>query len=195
MNKGHDTQQVCFWKFGPQCPTSPLLPPRKDPLEDLIYNSCTDPPTQAALVWTPRLLTVYAMLSLLSKKIERMKAKKQQAREPYEVPSKVSGSHLGGRRLIQQQHLIIEPLVEEKASLLQTIQGNRRSDSNNGGEGSSNSRGGLSREDLMAIATIVATTLQGLVNTNHNQAPPPTPPSRGTKYYYESLHKNKAPLS
>ncbi|KZV07037.1 palmitoyl-protein thioesterase 1-like [Dorcoceras hygrometricum] len=27
-------QQVCFWKFGPQCPTSPLLPPRKAPLED-----------------------------------------------------------------------------------------------------------------------------------------------------------------
>ncbi|KZV28167.1 hypothetical protein F511_13190 [Dorcoceras hygrometricum] len=25
---------VCFWKFGPQCPTSPLLPPRKAPLED-----------------------------------------------------------------------------------------------------------------------------------------------------------------
>ncbi|KZV17135.1 pentatricopeptide repeat-containing protein mitochondrial [Dorcoceras hygrometricum] len=24
-------QLVCFWKFGPQCPTSPLLPP---PLED-----------------------------------------------------------------------------------------------------------------------------------------------------------------
>ncbi|KZV44314.1 hypothetical protein F511_25919 [Dorcoceras hygrometricum] len=70
--------------------------------------------------------------------------------------------------------------------------GNRRSDSNNGGEGSSNSRIGLSREDLMAIATIVATTLQGLVNTNNNnQASPPTPP-RGTKYYYESLRKNKA---
>ncbi|KZV26832.1 hypothetical protein F511_44979 [Dorcoceras hygrometricum] len=25
-------QQICFWKFGPQCPTSPFLPPRKDPL-------------------------------------------------------------------------------------------------------------------------------------------------------------------
>ncbi|KZV39384.1 hypothetical protein F511_30604 [Dorcoceras hygrometricum] len=45
----------------------------------------------------------------------------------------------------------------------------------------------------MAIATIVATTLQGLVNPNNNQAPPPTPPPRGTKYYYESLRKNKAP--
>ncbi|KZV55334.1 hypothetical protein F511_44033 [Dorcoceras hygrometricum] len=27
-------QLVCFWKFGPQCPTSPLIPPRKAPLED-----------------------------------------------------------------------------------------------------------------------------------------------------------------
>ncbi|KZV34380.1 hypothetical protein F511_35747 [Dorcoceras hygrometricum] len=26
--------KICFWKFGPQCPTSPLLSPRKDPLED-----------------------------------------------------------------------------------------------------------------------------------------------------------------
>ncbi|KZV45448.1 hypothetical protein F511_34798 [Dorcoceras hygrometricum] len=26
--------KICFWKFGPQCPTSPLLPPRKAPLED-----------------------------------------------------------------------------------------------------------------------------------------------------------------
>ncbi|KZV27029.1 palmitoyl-protein thioesterase 1-like [Dorcoceras hygrometricum] len=36
MNKRirYDTQQICFWKFGPQCLTSPLLPPRKDPLED-----------------------------------------------------------------------------------------------------------------------------------------------------------------
>ncbi|KZV32869.1 hypothetical protein F511_06133 [Dorcoceras hygrometricum] len=25
---------ICFWKFGLQCPTSRLLPPRKDPLED-----------------------------------------------------------------------------------------------------------------------------------------------------------------
>ncbi|KZV33406.1 hypothetical protein F511_02166 [Dorcoceras hygrometricum] len=45
----------------------------------------------------------------------------------------------------------------------------------------------------MAIATIVATTFQGLVNPNNNQAPPPTPPPRGKKYYYECLRKNKAP--
>ncbi|KZV32217.1 hypothetical protein F511_19570 [Dorcoceras hygrometricum] len=71
--------------------------------------------------------------------------------------------------------------------------GDRRSDRNNGGEGSSNTGTGLSREDLMAIATIVATTLQGLVSPNHNQAPPPPPPPRGTKFYYESVRKNKAP--
>ncbi|KZV22093.1 hypothetical protein F511_09106 [Dorcoceras hygrometricum] len=30
----YNTEAICFWKFGPQCPTSPLLPPRKAPLED-----------------------------------------------------------------------------------------------------------------------------------------------------------------
>ncbi|XP_073130856.1 uncharacterized protein [Henckelia pumila] len=44
----------------------------------------------------------------------------------------------------------------------------------------------------MAIATIVATTLQGIVGVN--QPPPPPPPAQqGTKYHYESLRKNKAP--
>ncbi|KZV36858.1 disease resistance protein [Dorcoceras hygrometricum] len=38
LKKWTDTQHICFWKFGPQCPTSPLLPPRKDPLEDLILQ-------------------------------------------------------------------------------------------------------------------------------------------------------------
>ncbi|KZV18460.1 hypothetical protein F511_28674 [Dorcoceras hygrometricum] len=72
--------------------------------------------------------------------------------------------------------------------------GDRRSDRNNEGEGPSNpnSGGGLSREYLMTIATIVATTLQGLVNPNNNNQDPPPPP-RGTKFYYESLRKNKAP--
>ncbi|KZV52047.1 phospholipid-transporting ATPase 8 [Dorcoceras hygrometricum] len=107
----------------------------------------------------------------MSKKIERMKAKKQQARE----------SHL-------ECH-------QNESFQWQNMAGNRRSDSNNGGEGSSNSEAGLSREDLMAIATIVATTLQGLVNTNISQAPPPIPPPHGTKYYYKSLRKNRAPLS
>ncbi|KZV46035.1 hypothetical protein F511_11351 [Dorcoceras hygrometricum] len=67
--------------------------------------------------------------------------------------------------------------------------GDRRSDRNNGGEGSSNSGTGLRREYLMAIATIVATTLQGLISPNHNQAPSPPSPPRGTKFYYESLRK------
>ncbi|KZV21033.1 eukaryotic translation initiation factor 2D-like [Dorcoceras hygrometricum] len=34
---------------------SPLLPPRKVPLEDLIYTSCTDPIPQPAAARTPRL--------------------------------------------------------------------------------------------------------------------------------------------
>ncbi|KZV58431.1 chromosome condensation complex protein [Dorcoceras hygrometricum] len=46
---------VCLWKFGLQCPMSPLLPPRKVPLEDLIYTSCTDPIPQPAATRTPRL--------------------------------------------------------------------------------------------------------------------------------------------
>ncbi|XP_075515619.1 uncharacterized protein LOC142550273 [Primulina tabacum] len=50
----------------------------------------------------------------------------------------------------------------------------------------------LSRADLMAIATIVATTLQGLGNPNANQPPPPPPPN-GVKFHYESLRKNMCP--
>ncbi|KZV55132.1 hypothetical protein F511_29943 [Dorcoceras hygrometricum] len=46
---------VCLWKFGFQCPTSPLLPPRKVPLEYLIHTSCTDPIPQPAAARTPRL--------------------------------------------------------------------------------------------------------------------------------------------
>ncbi|XP_073045807.1 uncharacterized protein [Primulina eburnea] len=38
----------------------------------------------------------------------------------------------------------------------------------------------------MAIATIVATTLEGLGNPNANQPPPPPPPN-GVKFHYESL--------
>ncbi|XP_075499109.1 uncharacterized protein LOC142537483 [Primulina tabacum] len=44
----------------------------------------------------------------------------------------------------------------------------------------------------MAIATIVATTLQGLGNPNANQPPPP-PPQNGIKFHYESLRKNRCP--
>ncbi|XP_075481254.1 uncharacterized protein LOC142521966 [Primulina tabacum] len=50
----------------------------------------------------------------------------------------------------------------------------------------------LNQADLMAIATIVATTLQGLVNPNANQPPPP-PPQHGVKFHYESLRKNRCP--
>ncbi|XP_073066032.1 uncharacterized protein [Primulina eburnea] len=51
---------------------------------------------------------------------------------------------------------------------------------------------GLSQVDLMAIATIVATTIQGLGNTNANgNPPPPGPPAHGVKYHYESLRKNR----
>lgn len=51
----------------------------------------------------------------------------------------------------------------------------------------------LSQVDLMAIATIVATTLQGLRNRNPNQ-PPPHPPPNGIKYHYEYLRKNRCPV-
>ncbi|XP_073014545.1 uncharacterized protein [Primulina eburnea] len=50
----------------------------------------------------------------------------------------------------------------------------------------------LIQADLMAIATIVATTLQGLGNPNANQPPPPPPPN-GIKFHYESLRKNRCP--
>ncbi|XP_073024371.1 uncharacterized protein [Primulina eburnea] len=50
----------------------------------------------------------------------------------------------------------------------------------------------LNQADLMAIATIMATTLQGLVNPNANQQPPP-PPQHGVKFHYESLRKNRCP--
>ncbi|XP_075479449.1 uncharacterized protein LOC142520334 [Primulina tabacum] len=50
----------------------------------------------------------------------------------------------------------------------------------------------LNQADLMAIATIVATTLQGLVNPNANQQHPP-PPHHGVKFHYESLRKNRCP--
>ncbi|XP_073318148.1 uncharacterized protein [Primulina huaijiensis] len=52
---------------------------------------------------------------------------------------------------------------------------------------------GLSQADLIAIATIVATTIQGLGNTNANGNPPPLGlPAHGVKYHYESLRKNQA---
>ncbi|KZV17638.1 hypothetical protein F511_15512 [Dorcoceras hygrometricum] len=60
----------------------------------------------------------------MSKKIERMKAKKQQARESHmECHHKLQARIQEAEDTIQEQHLIIEALVEEKASLLQTFQG------------------------------------------------------------------------
>ncbi|KZV29963.1 hypothetical protein F511_23768 [Dorcoceras hygrometricum] len=50
--------------FGLQCPTSPLLPPRKVPLEDLIYTSCTDPILQPTAGRTPRLYQPSAVTHL-----------------------------------------------------------------------------------------------------------------------------------
>ncbi|XP_073290983.1 uncharacterized protein [Primulina huaijiensis] len=46
----------------------------------------------------------------------------------------------------------------------------------------------------MAIATIVAATLQGMVNPIANAIqPPPEPQPQGIKYHYESLRKNRVP--
>ncbi|KZV13621.1 hypothetical protein F511_45219 [Dorcoceras hygrometricum] len=60
----------------------------------------------------------------ISKKIERMKAKKQQARESHmECPHKMQARIQEAENTIQEQHLVIEALIEEKASLLQKIQG------------------------------------------------------------------------
>ncbi|XP_073277711.1 uncharacterized protein [Primulina huaijiensis] len=73
---------------------------------------------------------------------------------------------------------------------------NRNNDCNNNNNEDTPppARVGLSREDLMAIATIVATTLQGMshLNTNTNQPPPPPPPN-GIKHHYESLRRNRVP--
>ncbi|KZV39385.1 LRR and NB-ARC domains-containing disease resistance protein [Dorcoceras hygrometricum] len=60
----------------------------------------------------------------MSKNIERMKAKKQLVRESHvECHQKFQARIQAAEDTIQEQHLVIEALVEEKASLLQTIQG------------------------------------------------------------------------
>lgn len=52
----------------------------------------------------------------------------------------------------------------------------------------------LSPADIMAIATVVATTLQELINPNANQPPPPPPPAQnGTKFHFESLRRARVP--
>ncbi|KZV33826.1 hypothetical protein F511_22484 [Dorcoceras hygrometricum] len=57
------------------------------------------------------------------KKTERMKTKRQQARESHlECHHKLQVRIQEAEDTIQEQHIIIEALVEDKASLLQTIQ-------------------------------------------------------------------------
>lgn len=54
---------------------------------------------------------------------------------------------------------------------------------------------GLNQTDLMAIATIVATTMQGMVNPAATVNQPQTENQhRRIKYDYESLRKNRAPV-
>ncbi|KZV49464.1 hypothetical protein F511_28787 [Dorcoceras hygrometricum] len=59
----------------------------------------------------------------MSKKIEKMKVKKQQAKANVECHQKFQARIQEAEDSMQAQHLIIEALVEEKDSLLQTIQG------------------------------------------------------------------------
>ncbi|KZV45924.1 vesicle-associated protein 2-2-like [Dorcoceras hygrometricum] len=60
----------------------------------------------------------------MSKKIERMRTKKQHARESHvECHHKLQARIQEAEDTIQEKTLIIEALVEEKSSLLQTIQG------------------------------------------------------------------------
>ncbi|KZV56786.1 hypothetical protein F511_34307 [Dorcoceras hygrometricum] len=75
----HDTQQVCFWKFGPQCPTSPLLPPQKDPLEDLILQLVyrPNPTTSSSVGKSSRELQCYCTSSRLGTQTQE---KKKQAK-------------------------------------------------------------------------------------------------------------------
>ncbi|XP_073305844.1 uncharacterized protein [Primulina huaijiensis] len=75
---------------------------------------------------------------------------------------------------------------------------NNRNDDNGdpNTDGNPPPRVGLSQADLMAIATIVATTIQGLghPNGNGNQQPQPPRAQHGIKYHYESLRKNRCPV-
>ncbi|KZV24345.1 hypothetical protein F511_16917 [Dorcoceras hygrometricum] len=60
----------------------------------------------------------------MSKKVERMKVKKQQARANHvECHQKFQARIHEAEDSMQAQHLIIEALVDEKDSLLQTIHG------------------------------------------------------------------------
>ncbi|KZV49526.1 hypothetical protein F511_24475 [Dorcoceras hygrometricum] len=80
---------------------------------------------QVALEASHKTITGLTEIGLsMSKKIERMNAKKQQARKSHmECHHKMQARIQEAEDTIQEQHLVIEALVEEKASLLQTIQG------------------------------------------------------------------------
>ncbi|KZV28067.1 hypothetical protein F511_02153 [Dorcoceras hygrometricum] len=81
--------------------------------------------TQIALEASHKVIAGLTEIGLsMSKKIERMKAKKQKAREIHVVcHQKFQARIQEVEDSMQAQHLIIEALVEEKDSLLQTIQG------------------------------------------------------------------------
>ncbi|KZV22950.1 GroES-like zinc-binding alcohol dehydrogenase family protein [Dorcoceras hygrometricum] len=81
--------------------------------------------TQVALEASHKVIAGLTEIGLsMSKKIERMKTKKQQARESHVVcHQKFQARIQEAEDSMQAQHLIIEALVEEKDSLLQTIQG------------------------------------------------------------------------
>ncbi|KZV23781.1 glutamic acid-rich protein-like [Dorcoceras hygrometricum] len=81
--------------------------------------------TQVALEASHKTIAGITDIGLfMSKKIERMKAKKQYIRESHlECHQKMQARIQEAEDTIQDQHLIIEAQVEEKASLLQTIQG------------------------------------------------------------------------
>ncbi|KZV20882.1 hypothetical protein F511_25972 [Dorcoceras hygrometricum] len=81
--------------------------------------------TQIALEASHKVITGLTEIGLsMSKKIERMKAKKQKARENHVVcHQKFQARIQEAEDLMKAQHLIIEALVEEKDSLLQKIQG------------------------------------------------------------------------
>ncbi|KZV50051.1 hypothetical protein F511_21046 [Dorcoceras hygrometricum] len=81
--------------------------------------------TQVALEASHKTIVGLTEIGLcMSRKIERMKAKKRHARESHlECHHKWQARIQEAEDSLQAQHLIIEALVEEKDSLLQTIQG------------------------------------------------------------------------
>ncbi|KZV22256.1 GroES-like zinc-binding alcohol dehydrogenase family protein [Dorcoceras hygrometricum] len=81
--------------------------------------------TQIALEASHKVIAGLTEIGLsMSKKIERMKAKEQKARESHMVCHKKFQTRIQeAEDSMQAQHLIIEALIEEKDGLLQTIQG------------------------------------------------------------------------